>query len=218
MEQERAWIQAALAGDQGAFERLVEAYKGPVYNLAYRMLGDRESALDAAQETFLRAYVHLESYQPDRKFSAWILSIASHHCIDLLRRQHLDLVSLDDLEPEPALSGQVEEPEGAALRNETHDEVQRLLAQLPPGYRAPIILRYWHDLSYNEIAQMTGLSESAVKTRLHRARLMLAERIRVQAQEYRGTEEGRERSSSSAREDPRMRRETQPWIANRLAS
>lgn len=217
MEQERAWIQAALTGDQGAFECLVEAYKGPVYNLAYRMLGDRESALDAAQETFLRAYVHLESYQPDRKFSAWILSIASHHCIDLLRRQHLDLVSLDDMEPEPALSGPVEEPEGAALRSETHDEVQRLLARLPPGYRAPIILRYWHDLSYNEIAQMMGLSESAVKTRLHRARLMLAEGIRVQAKEPRGAEEGRERWPASS-ENPRMRRETRPWIVNKPAS
>lgn len=202
MEQERAWIQAAMVGDQAAFERLVEAYKGPVYNLAYRILGDRETALDAAQETFLRAYVHLDTYKPERSFSTWILSIASHHCIDLLRRRRLDLVPLDDLEPEPVLPATVEDPEEATLRGETRDEVGRLLSQLPPGYRVPIVLRYWHDLSYREIAQMTGLTESAVKTRLHRARLMLAEGMRRAAGDYRAVGERRKQHTVPSSASP----------------
>ena len=87
MDQERAWIEQALAGDQEAFGHLVRAYERPVYNLTYRMLGNSAEAEDAAQETFLRAYSKLATYQPGRKFVNWLLSIASHHCIDRLRRR-----------------------------------------------------------------------------------------------------------------------------------
>ncbi len=83
MDQERAWIEQALGGDQEAFGHLVRAYERPVYNLTYRMLGNSAEAEDAAQETFLRAYSKLATYQPGRKFVNWLLSIASHYCIDL---------------------------------------------------------------------------------------------------------------------------------------
>ena len=88
---ESNWIQQARAGDQAAsadaFSRLVEAYQTPIYNLAYRMLGNRTEAEDAAQETFIRAYTRLDTYDPGRKFSSWLLSIASHYCVDVLRRR-----------------------------------------------------------------------------------------------------------------------------------
>ena len=87
-DQERLWVLRAQQGDERAFSQIVEAYQRPVYNLAYRMLGSAGDAEDAAQEVFLRAYSHLESYDPARKFSSWILSIASHFCIDRLRRGH----------------------------------------------------------------------------------------------------------------------------------
>ncbi len=220
MEQEHAWIQAALGGDKKAFERLVNAYKGPVYNLAYRILGDREAALDAAQETFLRAYIHLDTYQPGRKFSSWILSIASHYCIDLLRRRRVDVMPWEDLEPEPALAGGPMDPEGAALRSETRDEVQRLLERLPPAYRVPLVLRYWHDLSYQEIAQVTGLTVSAVKTRLHRARLMLARGRSVPGDDRAQAEEVRPGRGgwASASGDGRVTEGLRAWIVNGLAS
>ena len=94
--QELIWLEQARRGDRQAFARLVEAYQGPVYNLSYRMLGNAVEAEDAAQETFLRMYTKLHTYQPERKLSSWVLSIASHYCIDRLRRRRGQWLSLDD--------------------------------------------------------------------------------------------------------------------------
>jgi RNA polymerase sigma-70 factor (ECF subfamily) len=174
MEEETVWIQRALAGDQDAFACLVEAYQTAVYNLAYRMLGNAVEAEDAAQETFLRAYTRLDTYDSDRKFSSWLLAIASHYCIDRLRQRRLGWLSLDELPPWrwPAGSSR---PEEAVIRSEERDEVRQLLDQLPPHYRATVIFRYWYDLSYQEIAEAMETTESAVKSTLHRARRMLAQ-------------------------------------------
>lgn len=174
-EQERLWVLQAQKGNQEAFARLVEAYQRPVFNLAYRMLGNAESAEDAAQETFLRVYTRLDSYDPNYKLASWILSIASHHCIDRLRKSKGAQISLEEIDggrwiPDPRLR-----PEDRALRTEERHDIRAQLAQLPPDYRLVVILRYWHDLSYDEIAQMTESTESAVKSRLHRARQMMAE-------------------------------------------
>ncbi len=173
MEQERVWIEGARAGDQRAFAQLVEVYKRPVYNLAYRMLGNAADAEDAAQETFLRAYAQLRSYDPQRKFSTWLLSIAAHYAIDQLRRRRLELVPSDEMPPRQELLAPNADPEEEALERDTRERVQALLDRLPPDYRLVIVARYWHDLSYEEIAEMTGTTVSAVKSRLHRARLTL---------------------------------------------
>jgi len=173
MEEETVWIQQALAGDQEAFACLVKAYQTAVYNLAYRMLGNAAEAEDAAQEAFLKAYTRLNTYNSERKFSSWLLAIASHHCIDRLRQRRFAL-SLDELPPWRWLSSS-RRPEEVVIRSEERDEVRQLLAQLPPHYRAAVILRYWHDLSYQEIAEATETTESAVKSTLYRARRMLAQ-------------------------------------------
>ncbi|HIC93846.1 MAG TPA: sigma-70 family RNA polymerase sigma factor [Anaerolineae bacterium] len=175
MDEERAWIRRAMAGDREAFAHLVEAYQTPVYNLAYRMLGDPAEAEDAAQETFLRAYTRLNTYRPERKFSSWLLAIASHYCIDRLRRRRLQWPSLDEVTP--CLASGDDQPEEAAIKQERRDEVQALLDELPAPYRATVILRYWYDLSYREIAEAMGITEGAVKSRLHRARRMLAQQL-----------------------------------------
>ena len=173
-QQELQWISAARRGDRNAFSKLVQAYQIPVYNLTYRMLGNAQEAEDAAQETFLRAYKRLSTYQPDKKFSNWILSIASHYCIDVLRRRRFQWLSVEDDPVMAWLSSDEEQPDDAALRSERAEEVRVLLERLDPSYRSPLVLRYWHDLSYKEIAEMLNLSEPAVKTRLHRARLQMA--------------------------------------------
>lgn len=174
MEGETAWIQRALAGDQEAFACLVEAYQTAVYNLAYRMLGNAVEAEDAAQETFLRAYTRLDTYDSDRKFSSWLLAIASNYCIDRVRQRRFRWLSLDELPPWRWLASS-SQPEEAVIRGEERDEVRQLLDQLPPHYRATVILRYWYDLSYQEIAEATETTESAVKSTLYRARRMLAQ-------------------------------------------
>ena len=174
MEEEKVWIQRALAGDQEAFACLVRAYQTAVYNLAYRMLGNEAEAEDAAQETFLKAYTRLNTYDSERKFSSWLLAIASHHCIDRLRQRRFAL-SLDELPPWRWLSSSSSRPEEVVIRSQERDEVHQLLDQLPPHYRAAVILHYWHDLSYQEIAEVTETTESAVKSTLYRARRMLAQ-------------------------------------------
>jgi RNA polymerase sigma-70 factor (ECF subfamily) len=175
MDQERAWIEQALQGDGTAFGNLVRAYERPVYNLTYRMLGDAAEAEDAAQETFLRAYTKLATYQPGRKFVNWLLSIASHHCIDRLRRKSRSpQVSLDGPAPAQWMTSNAPQPDQVVGKKEEREQVRQLLQTLPPDYRAAVVLRYWYDLSYREIAVTMDTTESAIKSRLHRARRMLA--------------------------------------------
>jgi RNA polymerase sigma-70 factor (ECF subfamily) len=174
-DNEQLWIARARQGDDQAFSQLVETYQRPVYNVCYRMLGDAAEAEDAAQESFIRAYTRLDSYDPKRKFSSWMLSIASHYCIDRLRRRRFSLVSWDDLPPWRWLPDTDPQPEEVMLRSEEQRHIQELLSQLPPDYRAAIILRYWHELSYEEIAEALDSTLSAIKSRLFRARQMMAE-------------------------------------------
>lgn len=174
--EEISLIERARVGDQAAFGELVERYQAAVYNLCARMLGQSQDAEDAAQEVFLRVYRQLSSYQPTHRFSTWVLSIASHYCIDQLRKRRFVLQPLESI-MFTARSRQPQ-PDDEALAAETRDEMQTLLQKLPDKYRLALILRYWYDLSYAEMARVARLPENTVKTRLHRARQMMAELLR----------------------------------------
>lgn len=176
-DEEQVWLERARNGDRAAFGRLVEAYQGPVYNLAYRMLNNRGEAEEAAQEAFIRAYTRLDSYDPQRKFSTWLLSITSNYCIDLIRKRRATLLSLEEpLPAHPALmSDHADGPEAQTLNHEREALVQSLLATLPEEYRETVVLRYWYDMSYEEIAEVMDTTVSAIKSRLFRARRQLAE-------------------------------------------
>ena len=93
---EKGWINLAQGGDADAFAKLVDAYQVAVYNLCFRMLGDPYEAEDASQETFIRAYKSMNSYDTKRSFSTWILSIAAHYCIDQMRKKRLHITRLED--------------------------------------------------------------------------------------------------------------------------
>jgi len=180
--QEQTWALAAQKGDRSAFMRIVEVYQRPVYNLCYRMLGgDVSEAEDAAQETFLRAYTKLNTYNPGRKFSSWLFSIASHYCIDRLRQRRYQMIGWDELSApdQDVLSSPEPQPEAVALTREDHTTLHTLLNSLPPDYRAATILRYWHELSYDEIAETLETSVSAIKSRLFRAKQMMAEKLEI---------------------------------------
>jgi RNA polymerase sigma-70 factor (ECF subfamily) len=170
------WVSAALKGDQAAFGQLVEEYQRAVFNLAYRMLGDPEEAEDAAQEAFLRAYANLARYDPKRSFKTWLLSITSNHCIDRLRKRRLTWLSIEEegMAPHPALVSSEPGPEAAYLDAERSQSMQDLLSQIPPEYRVVVVLRYWYDMSYVEIAETLETTESAIKSRLFRARQAIA--------------------------------------------
>ncbi len=169
-----ALVELVLSGDQDVFSVLVERYKDAVQNLAYRMLGNATEAEDVTQETFVRSYTQLATYKPVHKFSTWLLSIASHLAIDQLRRRRFLALPLEDV---PFLEWIVDSsvsPEQSALQGEQQDEIQHYLQRLPAKYRAVIVLRYWHDFSYEEIANTLSLTPPLVKARLHRARELLA--------------------------------------------
>ncbi|MDE2750698.1 MAG: sigma-70 family RNA polymerase sigma factor [Chloroflexota bacterium] len=171
------WVTRAKSGDQDAFAELVYLFQDPVYNLCYRMLGESGEAEDATQETFLRVFRNLERYDTTRPFKTWLLSIASNHCIDRLRKRRMQFVSLDDDPTAAALALRSNDPtpEQAALTSEVSSYVQSLLLQLDEHYRLAVVYRYWYQYSYAEIADMMDTTESAIKSRLHRARKKLAE-------------------------------------------
>ena len=174
-ENEMVWINKATLGDANAFSFLVDRYQKPVFSLCYRMLGNSQDAEDAAQESFIRAYMHLKKFDPNRSFTTWLLSIASHYCIDQIRKKQLLTVSVDALPNEIIPDRKAPNPETKIRSAEREFMVQKLIAKLKPLDRAAIILRYWHQCSEVEIAEALNLSVSAVKSRLYRSRQTLAE-------------------------------------------
>jgi len=171
------WVLQAQQGSDEAFTNLVETYQKHVYNLCYRMLGEPESAENAAQETFLRAFQHIHRYDRKRPFATWLLSIAAHYCIDRLRRRKFSMASIDQDEEEGGFElpdADAPNPESEVVHNEQREQMQGLLKRLDSVDRAAIVLRYWNDCSEAEIAEALNLTVSAVKSRLHRARRELA--------------------------------------------
>jgi len=175
---EKTWAIQAQQGNDEAFIQIVETYQKPIYNLCYRMLGEPGAAEDAAQETFLRVYQNLHRYDPSRAFGTWILSIAAHYCIDLLRKKKFVMFSMD-AENDDGMEFELPDasapdPEAESVKRELHGRLHLLLKDLDETDRAAVIMRYWHDFSEKEIAQSLNLTVSAVKSRLHRSRRALA--------------------------------------------
>jgi RNA polymerase sigma-70 factor (ECF subfamily) len=180
MIEDTTLVRRTLSGDQEAFTALVEKYKDPVFNVAYRMLGNPTEAEDVAQEAFVRAYTQLHTYKDTHRFSTWLLSIASHLSIDQLRRRRFLALPLENVPFLEWIADVGPSPEQSALRRETADDMQRILDTLPMKYRAVLLLRYWHDFSYEEIAQALDLTPALVKARLHRARELVARTMKAQ--------------------------------------
>ena len=177
MNEEMLWVAQAQHGSEDAFTKLVESYQTHVYNLCYRMLSEPESAEDAAQETFLRAFQHLHRYDQKRPLATWLLSIAAHYCIDRLRRRKFLTTSIDEEDGKGGMElpdADAPNPEVEVVRSEQRERIQVLLKNLDPIDQAAIVLRYWHDCSEVEIGETLNLTVSAVKSRLHRARRELA--------------------------------------------
>ncbi len=197
---EQGWVEAARRGDKQAFSQLVQAYQRPVFNLTYRMLGNSEEAEDAAQETFLRAYARLSQYDPQMKFSTWVFSIANHHCIDRLRKRRATHISIDDNPVLENLQEDTPQPEHQALEREQSIELQGLINLLEPEYRTPLVLRYWEEMSYEEIAEAMGVTVAAVKSRLFRARQQLMALYESDQSEAAPPSKGRKAAKQQPRE------------------
>ena len=171
---ESEWLIKAQRGDAEAFTCLLEAYQRPVFNLCYRMLGNAQDAEDAAQETFLRAYQYLKRYDNSRPFSTWLLSIAAHYAIDQIRKRKMQIVSVEEL-PVPDLPEPSSGMELNLSKKEEQQRIKAVIGVLDAADRAAVVMYYWYDFSYEEICQALSLSMSALKSRLHRARRVMAE-------------------------------------------
>ena len=174
-------VRLTLCGNTAAYNGLVLRYQRPVYNLAYRMLGNAEDAGDLVQETFLRAYGALASFRQDASFLTWLYKIASNLCIDQLRsRKSKSALSLNvELEEgrEPAADARESSPEDRAVRGAVQDVVQRAIMNLPERYRVVVVMRHLQDMSVEEIARVLEMPTGTVKTHLFRAREMLRGRL-----------------------------------------
>jgi RNA polymerase sigma-70 factor, ECF subfamily len=174
-------VASALRGSDEAFRDLVLRFERPVYALILRMVHDAETAEDLAQEVFVKAYRHLASYDPRRKFASWLFKVAHNSTIDHLRRAQLDTVPLAAEQEDGGgllavlADTSAESPAAAAERRDMARALERAIARLRPEYREAVVLRYVEGLAYQEICEVLGLPIGTVKTNLHRARKELAE-------------------------------------------
>src|SRR5438067_11563820 len=167
-------IRTAVAGREAAFEQLVVRYQRPIAAYVYRMVGDYDAALDLTQEVFIKVYNSLARYRSEFKFSTWIYKIAHNAAIDHLRcyavREQALTGSIDGDRREVAIESRRLTPEQESERRERCSEIESVVQLLQASYRELIVLRHSHDLSYDEIADVTGLPLGTVKNRLFRAR------------------------------------------------
>ena len=177
-------LEALRNGDRNEFSRLVEAYYAMIYRLAIKMVGNPQDAEDILQETFIKAYRHLKDFDGRSSLSTWLYRVATNEALMFLRRKHPEQVSID--EPVDTEEGEMEPvqivdwcclPEQELLSSEARLHLDRAIDVLSPSLRVAFVLRDIQGLSTLETSEVLNLSETAVKTRLSRARLRLREEL-----------------------------------------
>jgi len=168
---DRALVERCRNGERQAFEALIREYERPVFNAAYRILGNPEDAADVAQATFLKVFENLDSYDPNYKFFSWIYRIAVNESIN--QRKRID--RLQPLEPEqPAYQPG---PDSAVAQDDVQHGIQDGLMALDDDYRTVLVLRHFSDLSYRQISEILEIPEKTVKSRLYSARQLMKDRL-----------------------------------------
>src|SRR5689334_697557 len=180
-------VRKCLDGQADAFRKLVERYQADVYSTALRIVRRPEDAEDVTQDTFLRAFRALKRYDPARPFGAWLFTIATRLCIDFHRRHRAKTISLTQPEEGSAeeertidLVDPGDRPDEDAEKSELARRLEALVMELPPDARAAILLRHQHDMAYEDIARALGAPLGTIKARIHRARIVLKEKLLAQ--------------------------------------
>jgi RNA polymerase sigma-70 factor (ECF subfamily) len=180
-------VSLAQQGRESAFRELVRRYERPVFSLVFRMVRDRETAEELAQETFIKVLNNVDRYQPQFKFSSWLFKIANNIAIDHLRKRQIVTISMDG-SPHAATAAEAEATSfDVAIRQESAleemearelgSEIEKAIAKLRPEYRSCIMLRHVEGRSYEEIAATLDLPLGTVKTYIHRARIQLRDAL-----------------------------------------
>jgi len=179
-------IERALQDDQTAYNAIVKRYRDQIYHFIYRMVKDGAQAEDLTQETFIKAFRALASFNSNYAFSTWLYKIAANNCIDFFRKKKLQTTSLDT--PIRAKDGELQRdypthdqgPESQLLSKEKTGQIERAIQALPMKYRRAIELRHKEDCSYEEIAEELDIPLGTVKVRIFRAREMLKAKLKEQ--------------------------------------
>jgi RNA polymerase sigma factor (sigma-70 family) len=170
----------AKDGDQKAYAELMQRYKDSIYFMALKMVNNKDDAMDLTVETFGKAFENIEKYKPDFAFSTWLFRIATNNCIDFIRKKRLNVVSLQSLSEEDKDEKQLQiasdtlNPEQTSIKKQESEKLKSIVEQLPQRYRTLIILRYYDEQSYEEIAQQLDLPLGTVKAQLFRARDLMS--------------------------------------------
>jgi RNA polymerase sigma factor (sigma-70 family) len=171
MEEDQHWVSQILQGNKQAYGHLIHKYKDKVYAIVFRMVQQPQDAQDITQECFIKAYRYLHSFDSSRKFSSWLYRIAINHCLDVKntkQKKEGQNVNIEDVHL-PA----TETPEHIYLKRESASELRHLIDKLPEMYRMILLLRYIHDLTYQEISDLLDIPLHTVQVRLHRAKQKL---------------------------------------------
>lgn len=170
----------AKDGDQKAYAELMQRYKDSIYFMALKMVNNKDDAMDLTVETFGKAFENIEKYKPDFAFSTWLFRIATNNCIDFIRKKRLNVVSLQSLSEEDKDEKQLQiasdtlNPEQTSIKKQESEKLKSIVDQLPQRYRTLIVLRYYDEQSYEEIAQQLDLPLGTVKAQLFRARDLMS--------------------------------------------
>lgn len=176
LQEEVVLLRAALEGNVDAWGEIIERYKQAVFGLSLGYLRQPADAEDITHDTFIRAYENLRRYRLERRFSTWILTIAANLCKNRLRHRRYHPVRASFPQSDSKI-----EPENVIAGEDRQARVREALSRLPGIYRAPLVLRYYNELSYKEIAKILSLPQGTVKTRIHRGRLQLKKEIEKSA-------------------------------------
>ncbi len=173
-DESRRLMALAAQGDRQAFDTLAANYANMVAGLAFKLLGSREEAMDAAQDAFVRAWEHADRYDPKWSVATWLRRIVTNLSLDRLRRRN-GKVELSEA-VESGLKSRAETPTESAERKERAESVRELLEFLPEKYRVVLVLRDMEDVDIADIARITGANPATVRWRLHRARALFREK------------------------------------------
>jgi RNA polymerase sigma-70 factor (ECF subfamily) len=175
---DRGLVLQTRDGDPEAYGELVRRYQSSVFNVCYRILGERREAEDLTQESFIRAYQKLRSYDPNRPFGPWIRRVAANMCLNHLQSDRHPTDPLDE-ERGVLASGAESDAELVAEEREASSSIRRAILSLPPHYRAVIELRHFQGLTYEEMAEALSLPISDIKSHLFRSRRLLGRRLKA---------------------------------------
>src|SRR6516225_11351217 len=174
-EDEREVIESCRQGDHDAFALLFEAHRDQVYSIALRFSGNEATAMDIAQEAFLKVLSHIKDFRSEARFDTWLYRLVVNTCLDHRRRRRNLLPILEDIVD--VVRPSRETVLGDLLRAEAHDEVREIVSRLAPEHRMVVVLRYTEGLSYEQIAEILGCSRGTVASRLNRAHKILARKL-----------------------------------------